>query len=167
MPLQRVASATMGVVFVIAIAAIVAGVGAGAFISSDSSYSGVNQVQSPACKQYSCIYFQINSDSSITGISVSISPEPSSCLQGLVCTPVGASCGNQSNFCTDINTQARTAAFSFQGVEQGYYWLDFNANLGNNASRGTVRTIHVSDRTAYYITANITAGLATAEIKGA
>ena len=120
---------------------------------------------SKSCQRYSCVYIRMNSNSSITGISVSLSPTPASCAQTkLVCTPGGPDCIAPSNFCANVNTFRSTYAMTFQGVKQGYYWLDFNANLGNGASQGMIKMIYVANETEYYVTANMTAELATIQI---
>jgi len=59
---------------------------------------------------------------------------------------------------------ANTDSVTFQGAPYGHYWLEFNATLGDNASRGTVRSIFVTPVTAYFVTANITGNLETADI---
>jgi len=112
----------------------------------------------------SSVHFRLDSDSPITGISISLVPEPSQCLHGPICDPTGPQCNLPSNFCSSINTQSSTDNFTFRGVKEGHYWLEFEANLGNNASRGAVRGIFVEELSTYYVTANITAGLATTEM---
>ena len=108
------------------------------------------------------VHFRINSNSSITGISVSLVPEPSRCVNGLhgICDPGGPQCNLPTNYCYSINTQSSTATFAFQRVRAGHYWLEFEANGG----RGTGRGIFVEGITTYFVTANITAALANTEI---
>jgi hypothetical protein len=108
------------------------------------------------------VYFRISSNSSITGISISLVPEPPQCVNGShgICDPGGPQCNLLWNYCHSINTQSNTNAFAFQRVKLGHYWLEFEANGG----RGTARGIFVEGLTNYYVTANITAGLATAEV---
>lgn len=165
---QRKALATTVVAFVFIIAAVAGGLGAEAFISNNSSHSVIyhnHRVTTRNCQQYSCVQVYINSNSPISGISVSLVPEPAACTHvPPVCDPVGTNCNLPSNFCANINTRENATVFTFQGIKQGYYWLGFNANVGVNASRGTVETIHVLNQTVYYVMANITAGLATSEI---
>ena len=121
-------------------------------------------MQSTSCQQYTCVQININSNSPITGITVSLVPELSQCIHGLGCDLPSTQCNLPSNFCSTINTQSSTDTFTFLGVKEGYYWLEFMANWGNNATRGTARAIFVQNQMTYYVTANITASLATAEV---
>lgn len=98
-------------------------------------------------------------------ISVDLPQGPSSCFQPSAprCDPVG-DCTFPTGFCANINTQNETAIVYFKGVEQGYYWLIFNANLGNGATRGSITSIDVINPTPYFVTAKITSELATLQI---
>ena len=122
-----------------------------------------NQMNKLSCHEYSCLDVLINSNTSITGISVSLFQEPSACLFGPPGLP-GGNCDLPSNFCTNINTEANTVAFSFQGVKEGHYWLAFYAMVGSNATRGVVKSVFVSNNAAYNVVANITGSLAIEKI---
>jgi len=117
-----------------------------------------NLQSSPSnCQQYlACVYVRIDSNSSISGLSISMSPEPTGCLQGYICDPIPAQCGLPSVFCNDINTQASTASFSFQGVTPGYYWFTFTQQHGLGATQSVIKTIDILNNTAYYVRTNIT-----------
>ena len=119
-----------------------------------------------SCVKYSCVHFSIDSNSPIMGISVALVPESPQCALATdgICLPTGPQCKAPSNFCSTINSLTSTDAFTFQGVGQGYYWLELNANSGSNGSTGTGTSIHVENQTIYFVTANITAGLSTAKI---
>lgn len=136
----------------------------GAYLAFTPVSGTSNEAIQSSCQQYPCVQIRINSNSPITGISVSLVPEPAKCANRPGCDPVGPQCNLTSNFCAAVNTQSSTDTFTFQGVKEGYYWLEFNASVGNNATRGMARGIFVENQMNYYVTANITAGLATAEI---
>ena len=119
---------------------------------------------SSGCAEYSCVQISINSNSPITSISVSLVPEQLQCALLRGCDPSGPQCSAPSNFCFTVNTQTSTDSFTFNGVKQGYYWLEFSSHVGTNATRGTSTSIHVENQGTYYVTANITAGLSTAKI---
>ena len=136
----------------------------GAYLSFSPVSGTSNEAIPPSCQQFSCVQININSNSPITGITVSLVPELSQCIHGLGCDLPSTQCNLPSNFCSTINTQSSTDTFTFLGVKEGYYWLEFMANWGNNATRGTARAIFVQNQMTYYVMANITASLATAEI---
>lgn len=121
------------------------------------SGSSTNAPQSN-CERYSCVRIQINSDSSITGISVALFQEPSACLNPMngVCDP-GGNCNLPSNFCANVNTQATTFALTFQGAKQGNYWVVIYANVpGTNATREGLKTIYLPNQATYGVVVNIT-----------
>lgn len=110
------------------------------------------------------VIVQINSNASIQDINVGLMQASASCFQSnLICDPA-ANCSLPSGFCFKINTASDTDTIKFQGVEQGYYWLDFNAALGNNESTGQFNGLHVINQTTYYVSANMTSKLATFQI---
>lgn len=151
---------SLGISALIVIALIVT-VGFGVYLTTDTASS-----TSLNCEKYSCVHFNINSNSPIMGITVALVPESQQCALATdgICTPLGPQCNAPSNFCSTINTLSSTDAFTFQGVGQGYYWLELNANSGGNGSTGTGTSIHVEHQTIYFVIANITSGLATATI---
>jgi len=123
------------------------------------------------------VHFHLYSDSPITEISVSLVPEPSQCVYpfGGVCDANGPHCNLPSNFCSFINTQSKTDAFTFKGVKEGHYWLEIWANAGSNGSSGTLKPlgngsggtvigIFVEGLVTYYVTANLSAGLGAGQV---
>lgn len=137
----------------------------GAYLAISPVSNTSNDVIQPICQQFSCVQIQINSNSPITGIDISLVPEPAQCFNGSIpCDASGPQCNLPSNFCSSVNTQSSSDTLTFQAVGQGYYWLEFNAHAGGNATRGTYMSIHVENQAIAYITANITASLATIKI---
>ena len=112
----------------------------------------------PTYEQYSSIQVHVVSNSSISGLSVSIAPVPYACVQTPpYCTPVPILCNPPSNSCINVTAESSTATFTFQGVKQGYYWLGFERKLSNNGTTGSIWTIYVADNATYYVTAYHTA----------
>ena len=86
------------------------------------------------------------------------------CFQSTVeCDPVGYC--NPSGFCANINSPNNSANVTFNGVEQGYYWLGFGVAYGNGTGAGVTIGIFVMGHVAYFATANLTLGLGTLPIE--
>lgn len=125
---------------------------------------GSNQMV-PGCQEYSCVHVSLNSNTSITGVLITLQSEPASCVTGpLICTQPGPVCNLPQYFCHSINTEASTASFTFEGVEQGYYRIGFIAYYGENESyyNSFSESLLITNRTAYNVVANMTA-LATTQ----
>lgn len=128
-----------------------------------SSLFGLYVALTPPCSEYSCIQVNLNSNTSMTGIIVYITPVPAECgIGGLICTSAGASdCYLPTSLCYSVNTQSNSLDFSFRGLSQGYYEFGYTDYFGNGTSIGAGRVIYLANQTEYLATINATAFLGT------
>jgi hypothetical protein len=136
------------------------------FASSIPLFTSSVTISASCQGECSDIYVQVNSDSAIGVISVSLFQAPSVCFNGhALCDVLPVYCKPPAGFCININSLNNFANVTFKGVEQGYYLLTLGYNFSNGTGISTGAGLFVTGHITYFATANLTLGLGTLPIE--